>query len=94
MEQRMRIIEEKFKEFQGIQQKRYSHLKEYVSRLERNIDEEKIQKEASLEDKISLKEELEAKVIAYLELNTKVPFCFSKNKNSKEKNLRLYSWVS
>ena len=64
-EQRMRNLEEKFKEFQNLQNKRYSQLKEYVSRLERNVEEERIQKEIEFEDKVRLKDELEGKVNAY-----------------------------
>lgn len=68
MEQRMRVLEEKYKEFQNLQQKRYNQLKEYVNRLERNVEEERIQNETVLEEKIKLKEELDSKVVAYIDL--------------------------
>ena len=80
MEARMRLIEEKCKEFQGIQIKRYSHLKEYVSRLERNVEEENIHKESCLEEKTRLKDELEAKVFAYLDITAKVLSCNKKTR--------------
>ena len=61
----MRALEEKFKEFQSLQQKRYTQLKEYVSRLERNVEEERIQKEIEFEEKVRLKDELENRVNSY-----------------------------
>ena len=61
----MRALEEKYKEFQSLQQKRYTQLKEYVSRLERNVEEERIQKEIEFEEKARLKDELENRVTNY-----------------------------